>query len=636
MQSGETPASADGLQSVRAAIQSADRCFQVIDGGKDGNGGPPPDAPKEEAQCPVYSIGHLDGVFYFLDTVGQPRALKAAQLTRRPDLLGLFGGSTFWLKDKFPKTAKVKEKDAAGDEVTKEIVVDFNINRSAEFLQRECFKAGLYGDHIKIRKPGIWPAPDGMPIVHCGDRVLIGSRLEHPGTRIGNQIWAGSPAQPRPGQPCDAMIARLLLSQIDELFNFRIPGSGIIVMGMLACAYYGAAIPWRPAGFLTGPAGSGKSSLLKVLSEAIPLKFATNDASKAGIEQTVDGRAIPMIIDEASDRIDQRMARALLDLVLSATSGDGTQGARGGSDGVARKISVSGSIIMASIRPPDMEAQHFGRFTIVEMMAAAKGADHTAQHRELAEWAREHGPALWGRALSGWERYREARLILRAAVSRAGCQPREMDQMGSLLAGWWTMLNDHMPTEAEADNAVRGIEGYIRGAEEVQQVSGTQQMIDHWLSQVVQMQRSTERRSIGALISRMLKPDGDVDFDDPNDVERADLNYSRKNVEHVLATYGVRVIRRHEPKPRSGQEPPRASEGDGIWVSPKNSQLTSLFKDTPFAGQKFVYEMMRLESYRPCPKDGRGQEKIIKMDGRSQRGCIWLRCCELGLSDDGD
>lgn len=630
--------SGDSLGAVRDSIRTADLQFQVIDGGR-GKGGGPPEAPHEHTECPVTAIGHLDGVFYFLDAVGQLRPLKASQMTRRPDLVALFGGSIIWLKNTFPKTAKVKEKDEAGDEVTKEVTVDFNINRTAEFLQRECFSGGLYGDHIKIRRPGIWPAPDGMPVVHCGDRVLMGSKLERPGTRIGNQIWAAAPSQPRPGTPCDRHTALFLQQQIGELFNFRISGSNIIVMGMLACAYYGAAIPWRPAGFLTGPAGCGKSSLLKVLTSAIPLKFSTNDASKAGIEQMVDGRAIPMLIDEASDRIDQRMARALLDLVLSATSGDGTQGARGGSDGVARKISVSGSIIMASIRPPDMEAQHFGRFTIVEMLAAGKGADHTAEHRELADWATESGPGLWGRVLAGWERYRESRIILRAAVGKAGCQPREMDQMGSLLAGWWTLTEDHVPTEAEAANAVQGVIDYIRGAEEIQTMSGSQQMIDHWLSQTVQMQRSTDRRSISALISRMLMPDTSqkaVDYDDPDDVQRVDDNYSRKNVESVLAMYGIRVVRGIEPPPRSGQPAPRGSDGDGLWIWPRNSMLMALFKDTPFAGQKFLYEFMRLESYRPPLKDGRGREKTITMDGRKHKGCFWVRCCELGLSDDGE
>ncbi|ASC05634.1 hypothetical protein S101468_01376 [Acetobacter pasteurianus subsp. pasteurianus] len=619
-----------GLAAIRSALSTAERQFQVIEGGKgvDNDGRPP--KTKEKKPCPVVTIGHLDGSFYFLDRVGQLRVLKASQMTRRPDLVALFGGNIDWLKETFPKTAKVKDKDAEGNETAREVVVDFNINHTCQFLQRECFSAGLFGDHIQIRRPGIWPTSEGMPVVHCGDRVLVGSKLELPGTRIGNQIWAAAPAEPRPAEPCEAIDAREFQRQVRELWDFRLEGSDIIVMGMLACAYYGAAIPWRPAGFLTGPAGCGKSSLLRVLQNAIPLKFATNDASKAGIEQMVDGRAIPMLVDEASDRVDQRAARALLDLVLSATGGEGTKGARGGSDGIARKIAVAGSIIMASIRPPDMEAQHLGRFTLVEMQAPKNGADHTAEHREFAEWAKEIGPKLWGRALAGWQRYSAARVILRAAVGRSGCQPREMDQMGSLLAGWWVLINDQVPTEAEADRAVECVMGYIRTAETAEAASGSQQMIDHLLSQKVQMDRSTDRRSLSSLIERMLVP---VNEEKPDIEENA---FSRKNVASVLASYGIRVVRRNEPTPRSGQDVPRGSEGDGLWIWPRNAMLTALFKDTPFAGQKFVYEFSRMESYRPPPRNARGHQITITMDGKKNKGCFWVRCCELGLSDDGD
>lgn len=58
--------SGDALSDIRAAVHSADRHFQIIDGGKDKKGGGgPPEAPQQEEDCPVVTIGHLDGAFIF-------------------------------------------------------------------------------------------------------------------------------------------------------------------------------------------------------------------------------------------------------------------------------------------------------------------------------------------------------------------------------------------------------------------------------------------------------------------------------------------------------------------------------------------------------------------------------------------
>lgn len=618
--------SSDSLAKIRAAVENPERAFQVIDGGRNdhgGNGGGPPQQGQNEQPCPVTAIGQLDGTYYFLDSVGQIRTIKASDFGKRHVVVGLFGGSKEWLMDRFPKKQARKIKDQEGKTVEEYYTVDFKINDAAEFLQQECVRAGLFGDHIQIRKPGIWPGPGGMPIVHCGDHVLVDSRLERPGTRIGNQIWAAAPPEARPAKPCDAGVARAIQQSIRELWNFRIPGGDILALGLLACAYYGAAIPWRPAGFLTGSAGCGKSSLLNVLKGAAPLKYSTNDTSKAGLEQSVDGRAMPMFIDEASDREDQRGARALLDLVLSAAGGEGTKGSRGSSDGKARKIEVAGSIIMASISPPDMKAQHLGRFIMLELGRPDSGADHSAEHRELAETAKEVGPELWGRALAGWKRFREANSVLRAAVGAAGCVPREMDQLGALLAGWWVLTHDGVPTEAEAADTVRGIEGYIRGEEDVITQDAPTRMVNHLMSQVVQMQRSTERRSLSSLIARMLRDEHVTD-------DTGQTEISRKICAEILAQYGIRVIRANEPKNRRGDPAPRLSDGDGVWFWPDNSMLIDLFKATPFEGQKWRYEMQRLESARVK------KETVTISPSVKKRNCIWVTAIELGVVPDDD
>ncbi len=157
-----------------------------------------------------------------------------------------------------------------------------------------------------------------MPVVHCGDHVLLRDRWYPAGKREGNQIWAAAAATPRPGVPCPAAVGQQLQIELTELWRWRESGAPTAILGLIANAYLGAALDWRPTGFVTGETGSGKSALQNVLRAALPLHHYDNDTTKAGIEQAVHGRAMPIVIDEAADRANRNVSRELADLVLSA------------------------------------------------------------------------------------------------------------------------------------------------------------------------------------------------------------------------------------------------------------------------------------------------------------------------------
>lgn len=609
--------SPESFSAVRSAVENAERQFQVIEGGRRGDDGGPPETHYDDENCPVQPLGHLDGKFYFLDAVGQVRTLAARALGSRDDLMSLFMDEGEWLKGRFPLKKMIEQTGADGQPEKVERTVDFRKNAASAWLISVCRRQGLFGDHLLIRRPGVWPERSGMPVVHCGDVVLLGDRYSPAGTRTGNQIWAAAPPTSRPGSPAEAKIGRELQERIKCFWNFRKAGGEIAVMGLIGCAYYGAAIPWRPAGFLSGPAGCGKSSLLGVMKALFPLSFYTNDTSKAGLEQSLDGRAMPSFIDESSDREDQRGARALLDLVLAASGGEGTKGARGGQDGRARKIEVAGAIIMASICPPDMQAQHKDRFTIIELGRANEGEDFRAEHSDLVQWGKENGAALWGRAIAGWESYHASLKIFRAALQEKRCAPREMDQLGALMAGWWILTHDGVPNEMGALEGVGALIEFMREAEDSVAQDASMQMVNHLLSQLVQMQRSTERKPIAALIRRCIEKT-------PDPAE--DGEFGRSVASEVLAQYGMRVIRAGEIKDVRGREIPRMADGIGVWFAPACDPLRRLFDGTPFAGQRWEHELRRLESARQ-------RSTTMRIGALSARGCVWISGEELGFGD---
>ena len=64
--------------------------------------------------------------------------------------------------------------------------------------------------------------------------------------------------------------------------------------------------------------------------------------------------------------------------------------------------------------------------------------------------------------------------------------------------------------------------------------------------------------------------------------------------------------------------------------APNNSMLKELFNGTPFEGNRWVYEVMRLES-------ARRNAKAMRVGQTPPAKCIWVSAEELGFEgDDGN
>ena len=513
-------------ETIRSSVLGADRPFRTIQGGK--NNGPPPtgqDTGREEG-CPITFLGDYEGVYHFLDSVGHKRHLTARQLANRSDVRGIFRGDETFLREKFPER---KEFEGDDGEKTRRVVA-FNLDRASAWLQWRCSQQGLYGDNLLLRRPGIWRGDDGLPIVHCGDMVLIEGNWEPAGTRTGEQIWVAAPRAPRPADmPCDHTAGTELQNEIQRLWSFKLTGGAGLLLGFIATAMLGTAARWRPNTFLCGDGGSGKSTLMDVLRAATPMHVYSNDASPAGVTSTMNGHAKPIFIDESSDRRDQGGAEALLDLVLASSSGEGTRGVRSLPDGRSRTVEMAGCMLYGSVAPPTMLATHLGRISIVELLAPSDGADHRAEQEALAEWARAKGPALWARVITSAERWRASLVSFRDALSQSGCAPREMDQMGALLAGWWILTHEGLPGDRGAKTGVGLAKDFIRPASEAAEESGPRRAISHLMAYLLQYDGTTRQEQIGTMIARCFEDSGELS--------------DEKTDARALGRHGLRPIR---------------------------------------------------------------------------------------------
>ncbi|HEY0182337.1 MAG TPA: ATP-binding protein [Rhodopila sp.] len=585
---------ADKKPRIRDAVLGADRAFKVVDGGKGGGGGGT--VRDEIDDCPIGTLGHADGVYWFLDFSGQPRKVSARDLGNRNNLISLFGGDDTWARKHWP--VRKEFKDENGESVMR--VVDFRANAVAQDLIARASRAGLWGKSITLRQPGIWRGDDGLPIVHCGDAVLVGDRWQTPGFRTGKQIWAAAEAIARPGIPCGPEVARSLQQDLQTGWEYKNPAAGIVIIGLLYSCWLCGALQWRLNGFVTGPSGSGKTALLRVIRSALLVHDYSNDTSKAGMEQTINSRAIPSLIDEASDR-NSSSGRDLLDIVLSSSGDEGTKLARGTTDGKGRTAEIVSSVIMFSIYPPPLQPQHMGRFVLIELERPPGGADGQENHRRIAEFARAHAAGLWGRAIGALERYNEALIMFRSHLAEVGCSPREMDSKGALLAGWYVMTNNGLPDAKALREGVAALGGLVVTAEQAEADDAPRRALQHLLASHVQLHRSSDREPIGELM--------EIAFG------IGDEGRTPAAAADVLGRNGLRPIlacMRPKPPP-DGQEcrcagcwnsrinkpVQRLGRGAGVWIATRHPSLDAIFRGSDFDDRKWLTAIARCRDAMP-------------------------------------
>jgi hypothetical protein len=603
-----------GKTKIRNAVLGADRAFKAIDGGEGGGKGGGGTAHEAADDCPVSALGHNDGTCFFLDFAGQPRKFGARDLGNRHALMLLFGGDDTWPRATYP--VKKEFEDERGNKV--ERIVDFNVNKLTQDLIARASAAGIWGKSITLRQPGIWRGDDGLPVVHCGDAVLIGDKWKKPGFRTGKQIWAAAEPIPRPGVPCDPSIARILQEELQTHWCYKDGGAAIATIGMLYSGWTCGALYWRMNGFVTGPTGCGKTSHMKVMRAAWPVHDYSNDTSKAGMEQTIASRAIPSVIDEASDR-NNNSGKDLLDIVLSSSGDEGTKLARGTTDGKGRTSEIVSSVVMYSIYPPPMQPQHLSRFVLIELERPPEGADGRQDHARIAEFVRTNAPGLWGRAIGALERYHESMLMFRTELAVHGCSPREMDSKGALLAGWYVMTNDGLPDQRALKEGIAALGGFISTAAEAEADDAPTRALQHLLATQVQLHRSTDKDQIGELL--------EIAFGASTEESRQPHAAAA-----VLGSNGIRPVqacRRPVPPPdgaacscyacfddRQHKPVPRIGRGGGVWIATRHPGLETIFKGSDFDGRKWLTAISR------C-RDARNSDRNIRIGGAPGRA-IWL------------
>lgn len=402
--------------------------------------------------APVRALGKLGRIFYFLDSLGQLMPLKASEIGRL-EIVGLFGGEHF-LIDHWPAFNNAGERNG-----------EWKHGRVGPLLIKACMNRGLWNPLDRVRGAGCWEEDGNVLVMHCGDVLYVtkDGKTTQTGTGLrGALLYPHGEALPRPDLKAKAGVngpSAKLMEKLDSWNWARGDLDAKLLAGWIGCALLGAAQPWRPAMWLRGGKGTGKSTAQKLVRWIMGPRavLKAENATPAGISQTVGYSTLPVSLDELEAKANNQRTNETIELMRIAASGG--EILRGGADGAPTKTQLRNCFLASSVLMPPLKPQDRSRMAILalkpladRLMAEAEDVDpedddDSDQALGRREGWEKCGREIRGRLISQWHRYPQTLRAFRKALIASGHDARGADQFAALGAAYDCIANDGFSSE---------------------------------------------------------------------------------------------------------------------------------------------------------------------------------------------
>lgn len=249
------------------------------------------------------------------------------------------------------------------------------------------------------------------------------------------------------------------LVDVASMVRWSMPGSAALMAGFVMLAPICGALTWRPHIWLTGVAGSGKSTVQNKFCAALLRgigQYYSGDSTEAGIRQDLKADALPVLIDEAesNNERDKQRIENIIGLIRKTSTESQMHTAKGTVSGVSQHFQIRSMFCLASINVNLPTKADIDRLTICSIKKAKEGDVDNWTQLEIELNKIDQDPTmssrLLARALKLMPVILESVKVFRKAAAAHFHDQRYGDQFGTLLAGCWCLMKSYVPEEYEA------------------------------------------------------------------------------------------------------------------------------------------------------------------------------------------
>lgn len=546
-------------------------------------GGPPSkERPRGEIWkgCPVKVLGVHGGIIYVLDVLGQLRGLAKLEGT---EMMKLFGHRFPALCYHFPQWSK-------GDPPTR-VKGKFDVYGIASAMSMAAAERGIFDPEGAVRGVGAWSDDDGQLVYHLGDRLIIAGEDHAPSTHQA-RIYPAQPPIPHPaadvGDSADPFTD--LVETLQTWTWARPEIDPMIMAGTFGVQAFGGALDWRPATWITGGAGSGKSALQRLflhLHGGEKGLVQSTDPTARGIAAQLGQSTLPVALDELEpgDTGSQK-EKAIIETARVAASGG--RWMRGSSDQKGSSGQLRSTFLFSSILIPGvLKSQDRQRMIILNLLPIPEGAKPPQLRPDT--W-RARGARIKRLIIDRWPTWAARLELWREALAAEGITGRNGDNWATTLAMACQMRQPALPSADELKGWAVKVAGHI-SADLGELGNDADEVLVHLLGQTIDPFRRGEQYTIAQWVQVAAESpnaprglcgaaDSVLDLDDAERARRA------KTANEHLAKMMIRVVQ-HGAGPR-------------LFVgNTKAPGILALFRDTQWAGGAWAQSLARVKGAEP-------------------------------------